>query len=103
MSPLFLSLWIFIILCKFSIGKLVSVVSHVDVRGSIVCTLCVMYVSMGNLRKSVVLCKLSVGKLVDVMQRYDVRRCIVWTLYVMYVSMGNVQSLEQLETSTSSS
>ena len=83
--------------------KLVDMVSYVDVRGYTVCTLYVMYVSVGNLQKSVVPCTLSMGKLVGVMHRDDVRRCIVCTLYVMYVSMGKVQNLEQLETSPSSS
>ena len=45
-------------------GKLVGVVKHVDVRGCIVCTMYVVYVSVGNCKQSVVPCKLFMGKLV---------------------------------------
>ena len=34
-------------------GKLVGVVKHVDVRGCIVCTMYVVYVSVGNCKQSV--------------------------------------------------
>ena len=67
------------------------VVKHVDVRGCMVCTLYVMYVSVGNLEQSVVTCKLPMGNLVGVVKHVDVRGCIVCSLYVMYVSVGNLQ------------
>ena len=40
--------------------KLVSVVKHVDAREFIVRTVCVMYVSVGNMKKSVVPNKFSI-------------------------------------------
>ena len=70
-------------------GKLVGVVKHVDVRGCIVCTMYVVYVSVGNFKQTVVLYKLPMGKLVGVVKHVDVRGCIVCTMYVMYVSVGN--------------
>ena len=67
--------------------KLVGVVSHVDAREYKVCTLYVMYVSVGNLQKSVVPCKLSMGKFFGVVSHDDIRGYIVCTLHVMYVSV----------------
>ena len=69
--------------------KLVSAVSHIDVRGHIVCALYVMNVSVRNLQKSVIPCKLSMGKLVGMMSHVDARKYIVCTLHAMYVSVGN--------------
>ena len=70
-------------------GKLVSVLKRVDVRGCIACTLYVMYVGVDNLQKSVIPYELPMGELVGVVERVDVRGCIVCTLHVMYVSVGN--------------
>ena len=64
-------------------GKLVSVVKHVDARECIVRTVCVMYVSVENFKKSVVPNKISIGKLVGVIIHDDIRRCVFCTLYAM--------------------
>ena len=61
-------------------GKLVSVVKHVDVREFVVRTVCVMYVSVGNMKKSVVLNKISIRKLVG---DDDIRRWVFCTLDAM--------------------
>ena len=63
-------------------GKLVSVVKHVHVRGCIVCTMYVMYVSVSNCKQSVVPCKLPMEKFVGVVKHVDARECIVCTMYV---------------------
>ena len=63
----------------------------IDVRECIVCTMYVMYVSVGNSQESLILYELPMGKLVSVVKRFDVRGCIVCTLYVMYVSVSNSQ------------
>ena len=72
-------------------GKLVGVVKHVYLCGCMFYTLYVMYVSVGNLQKSVIPYKLSVEKLVGVVPPVDVRGYTVCTLYVMYVSVRNLQ------------
>ena len=74
---------------ELPMGKLAGVVKRVDVRECIVCTLYVMYVSIGNSQESVIPYELPMGKLVGVVKRVDVRGCIVCTSYVMYV--GNSQ------------
>ena len=48
------NLQIHVIPYKFSMRKLVGVVKHVDVRENILCTLYVMYVSVGNSQESVI-------------------------------------------------
>ena len=74
---------------QISHGKVGQCGEVCDVRGCIVCTLYLMYVSVGNFRKSVVTFKLPMGKLVGVVKRVDVRGCMVCTIYAMYVSVGN--------------
>ena len=64
-------------------GKLVIVVKDVDARDFIVRTVCVMYVSVGNIKKSVVPDKISIQKLVGVIIHDDIRRCVFCTLYAM--------------------
>ena len=54
-------------------GKLAGVVKHVDVRECIVCTMYVVYVSMGNFKESVVIYRLPMGKFVGVVKHVDVR------------------------------
>ena len=72
-------------------GKFVSVVKHVDVCEFIVRTLCVMYVSVGNVKRIVVPSKFSIGKLVSVVKHVDVRGSMICVLYVMYVAVSNSQ------------
>ena len=60
--------------------KLVGVVKHVDVRECILCTLYVLYVSVGNSQKSVIPYELPMGKLVGVVKLVDVRGYIVNSL-----------------------
>ena len=55
----------------------------------IVCTVYVMYVSLGNSQERVILYELSMEKLVGAVKRVDVRECVDCTFYVMYVSVGN--------------
>ena len=93
LSTVFLRLWSvlenvqkLLIACRLSMGRLVSVVKHVGVRG---CIVCMMYVSMGNFKESVVTRKLPMGKLVGVVKHVGVRECIVCTMYKMYVSVSN--------------
>ena len=57
-------------------GKLVSVVKHVDARELIVRTVCVMYVILVNMKKNVVPNKLSIAKLVGVIIVDDIRTLI---------------------------
>ena len=64
-------------------GKFVSVVKHVDAREFIAHTMCVMYVSVGNMKKSVVPNKISIPKLVGVIIHDAIRRCVFCTLYAM--------------------
>ena len=53
------------------------------------CTMYVVYVSVGNFKKSTVPYKLPMGKMVGVVKHVDVRGCIVCTMYVVYVSVGS--------------
>ena len=71
-------------------GKLVSVVKHVDAREFIVRTMCVMYVSVENVKKSVVPNKISIRKLVGVIIHDDTRRC----LYILH-AVCNVRKCEK--------
>ena len=65
---------------EFPMGKLVSVVKHVDVRKHIACAYYVMYVRVGNPKEGVIPYGLPMGKLVGVVKRVDVRGCKVCTL-----------------------
>ena len=65
--------------CKLPMGKLVSVLKRVAVRGCIACTLYVMYVGVDNLQKIVIPYELPMGKLVGVVKCVDDRECIVCT------------------------
>ena len=64
-------------------GKLISVVKHVDAREFISHTMCVMHVSVGNMKKSAVPNKFSIRKLIGVIIHDDIRRCVFCTLYAM--------------------
>ena len=72
-------------------GKFVSVVKHVGVREFIVRTLCVMCVSVEDVKKNVVPSKFSIGKLVSVVKLVDVRGNMICALYVMHVGVSNLQ------------
>ena len=61
------------ILYELPMGKLVCVTKHVDIRGGIVCTLYVMYISVGNSQEGVISYELPIGKLAGVVKRVDVR------------------------------
>ena len=62
--------------CKLPMGKLVSVLKRVAVRGCIACTLYVMYVAVGNSQESVLQEELLMRKLVGAVKRVDVRECV---------------------------
>ena len=49
-------------------GKFVSVLKRVDVRGCMLCTLYVMYVGVDNMQNSVIPYELPMGKLADVVK-----------------------------------